>query len=214
MPLYTPASTTCTHPAMHPCFAHLKTHAIAACLATLTACASNAPPAPEVLPAGAVAIPLQNPSLNGDAQGRFAGWTLHEHMRGNSYTFVADATNAHSAPSSARIRRHGDEFFGLMQQLIPIPASWHGKTARFSGYLRTEGATGTGGALVIQARGSGGSPITHDHMDDHRVTGTQGWKRYSVEVKIPPGATDLQIGAMLQDDGTLWVDDVSLMLLN
>lgn len=199
---------------MHHRWLSLRSTSVAACVVTLAACASNAPPAPETLPAGAIAIPLQNPSFNGDAQGHFPGWTLHEHMRGNSYTFVADAVNAHSAPSSARIRRHGDEFFGLMQQLIPIPASWLGKTARLSGYLRTDGATGTGGALVIQARGSGGSPITHDHMDGRRATGTQGWKRYSVEVKIPPGATNLQVGAMLQDDGSLWVDDLSLVVLN
>lgn len=199
---------------MHQLCARLRIRVLAVVASVLTACAAPTLPPPDALPAGAVAIPLKNPSLNGDTQGRFPGWTLHEHMRGNSYTFVADPVNALSGPSSARIRRHGDEAFGLMQQLIPIPPSWHGKTARLSGYLRTEGATGIGGALVVQARGSGGSPITHDHMDDRRATGTQGWKRYTVEVKIPPSATDLMVGAMLQDDGTLWVDDLSLVLLN
>lgn len=180
----------------------------------LAACASTPATVIEPLPPGAVAVALNNPSFNADAQGRFPGWTLHEHNRGESYTFVADAANAHSAPTSARVQRHGVEFFGLMQQLIKIRPEWYGKTARLSGYLRTEGAVGTGGALVIQARNSGSSPLAHDHMDDRRVTGTQGWKRYAVEVKIPTGAAEIQVGAMLQDDGTLWVDDLTLILLD
>lgn len=166
-----------------------------------------------MLPAGAIAVPLYNPTFNADAKGNFPGWLAQEHMRGNSYTFVADTANAHSAPTSARIRRHGDEFFGLLSQLIRVQPTWIGKKARLSGYLRTEGATGTGGALVVQAQGSGGSPITHDHMDERRVTGTKSWQRYSVEVAIPQGSYWLQTGAMLQDDGTLWVDDLSLMVL-
>lgn len=174
--------------------------------------ASSPPPAVEVLPAGAIVVPLKNPSFNADAQGRFVGWTAHEHNRGNSYTFVADTANAYSAPSSARIQRYGDEFFGLLRQLIPMQQSWVGKKARLSGYLRTEGATGSGGALVIQARVSG-SPIAHDHMDAHRATGTRDWKRYTVEITLPANASELQVGAMLQDDGTLWVDDLSLILL-
>ena len=177
--------------------------------------ASQPPQATPAIAAGAgTPVALVNPSFEVDAQGRFTGWKAHEHMRGNSYTFVADTSRPRSGPTSLRIRRHGDEFYGLMNQKIKVQPEWFNKTVRLAGYLRTDGATGTGGALVMQARGGGDEIMAHDHMDDRRVTGTQDWKRYTVDMKVPPHAYWLQVGVMLQDDGTMWADDLSLTVLD
>ena len=63
---------------------------------------------------GRTVVPLKNPSFDPDATGRMVGWSRIEHARGKSYYFVADPENAHSAPASARITRHGPEFFGAL----------------------------------------------------------------------------------------------------
>ena len=67
---------------------------------------------------GRTVVPLKNPSFDPDATGRMVGWSRIEHARGKSYYFVADPENAHSAPASARITRHGPEFFGALDQRI------------------------------------------------------------------------------------------------
>ena len=65
----------------------------------------------------------------------------------------------------------------------------------------------------MQARNGSDGVMLHDHMDGRRVRGDQDWQRYSVEMKIPPGAWALQVGVMLEDDGTLWADDLALHLM-
>ena len=187
---------------------------LAAGLATLLVACSGGTTVPEVqLPAGQP-IALKNPSFNADAQGRFADWASVEHNVGNSYSFVADAEDAHSAPSSARIRRHGPEIFGLLEQTMRVQPAWFGKTVRLSGYLKTAGASGGGGSLVLQARDSGGLALVHDHMDNRKVKGDQGWKLYTAQVKVPTGAWAIQVGVMLEDGGTLWADDLVLELMD
>ena len=176
----------------------------------LAGCAS-APGTPDLPPGEPVE--LNNPSFAPDAQGQLTGWNALEHNAGKSYSFVADRQAPRSAPASARINRHGPEFFGVLEQRVRIKPEWVGKTARLSGYIKTAGATGTGGALVLQARSGGDGILAHDHMDDRRVRGDQDWRRYTAQVKITPGTWWLQVGVMLQDDGTLWADDLALHIL-
>ena len=163
---------------------------------------------------GRTVVPLKNPSFDPDATGRMVGWSRIEHARGKSYYFVADPENAHSAPASARITRHGPEFFGALDQRIKADPAWIGKTARLSGYLKTQGATGVGGALTLQITDGRGNTLVHNYMDNRRVRGDQGWKHYSVEVKLPPQTYYVNVGPMLEEDGTLWADDMVLEILD
>ena len=56
----------------------------------------------------------------------------------------------------------------------------------------------------------GGSFLAHDFMTRSRVRGAADWQRYSIELKLPPATTRLELGAMLEGAGTLWVDDFEL----
>lgn len=160
------------------------------------------------------AISLKNGSFNPDNQGKMNAWATIEHASGNSYTFVADPENAFSAPSSARIRRHGSEPFGLLQQSIIIHPTWHNKTAQLSGLLKSENINGAGGALILRADDGSGKILTWNFMQNARVIGTQDWKRYTIELKIPPTAYSLKVGVMLEDGGTLWADDLAIELID
>lgn len=182
--------------------------------AALAACAAPAGPRPSTLPPGREAIPLANPGFTPDAAGRIPGWTMLEHMTGNSYTFVPDTKFALSPPASVRIRRHGREFYGVMDQRVRVKPEWANRTVRLSGWLRSEGATGTGGALVLLVRDGSDQILAAEQMDGRRVRGTQDWQQYAVQAKLPPGAWWLQVGTMLQDDGTLWADDLKLELMD
>ena len=159
-------------------------------------------------------INLKNPSFNPDQQGKLNAWIAIEHGSGNSCTFVADPENALSIPSSARIRRHGSEPYGLLQQSIGVHPSWHNKTARLSGSLRGVDISGAGGALVLRADDGSGQILAWNFMQNARVKGTQDWKRYTIELKIPSSAYSLIAGVMLEDGGTLWADDLTIELID
>lgn len=161
-----------------------------------------------------IIIKLKNPSFDPDSQGKISTWSQAEHSTGNSYTFVADSENALSIPSSARIRRHGSEPYGTLEQLIRVHPLWHNKTVRLTGWLRSDGISGTGGALILRAEGGSGQILDSNFMENARVKGTQDWKRYSIELKIPPSSFHLLVGVTLIDGGTLWADDLSIELID
>jgi hypothetical protein len=159
-------------------------------------------------------VPLVNATFTPDAQGRVPGWTALEHNVGQSYTFVSDTQYAISPPASVRIRRHGREFYGMLDQRVTIKPEWVNRTARLSGYLRTQGATGEGAALVLMARDGSDQILAVEMMNGRRVRGDQDWKQYEVQVKLPPRTYALQVGVMLQDDGAMWADDLKLELVD
>lgn len=184
-------------------------------LALLAACGSSDDLPPVTLAPGLWSIPIANPGFDADAAGKLTGWTALEHNGGTSYTFTADATiYARSAPTSLRIERKGIEFFGLMEQRLRVQPEWIGHTVRLSGFVRTRGATGTGAALVLVARDGGDQILDAQQMDDRRVRGDQDWQQVAVQLKVPANGWWLQIGAMLQDEGILWVDDLAVELLD
>ncbi len=180
---------------------------LAGCATGETAPTSNLPPGKE-------SIPIANPGFAPDAAGKLAGWTALEHNVGNSYTFVPDTEFFVSAPASARIRRHGPEFFGILDQRVRMQAAWAGRTLRLSGYLRTRGASGVGAGLVLVARDGSDQIVAVDQMDGRRVTGDSDWKQYAAQVKVPANAWWIQVGVMLQDSGTVWADDLALDLMD
>ena len=159
-------------------------------------------------------ITIANPSFVADAAGELAGWHKIEHASGNSYAFTADTRSPLSKPSSLRIHRHGGEAFGLLEQRVAAPSAWQGHTVRLSGSLKTAGATGGGGALVLQARTGSDAILAHDHMDDRRLKGDQGWKKVSVQLKLPQQTRQLLVGVMLEEGGTLWADDLVLEVID
>ena len=181
-----------------------------------------APPAATAAPVSAASaaavkrgpVTMANPSFLADAAGELTGWHKIEHASGNSYTFTADTKSPLSKPSSLRIHRYGGEAFGLLEQRVTAPPAWEGHTVRLSGSLKTTGATGGGGALVLQARTGSSVILAHDHMDDRRLKGDQGWKKVSVQLKLPPQTRQLLVGVMLEEGGTLWADDLVLELLD
>jgi len=130
------------------------------------------------------------------------------------YEFTVDNVDAYSSPSSARIRQVQVEDFGVLDQTIAVPECWRGQRARLTGYLRTAAADGVGAGLVMQTVSPDGGIQTWNHMNDARVRGTQPWRRYQIELPIPANAERLRVGVMLEEQGTLWADDLSLEIIH
>lgn len=185
------------------------------CVAALALGACAAPSAP-VAPAAPAATPVAivNPGFDSDRPGHDdhpEGWVASQHAGDKSYEFVTDAAVRRGGSRSFRIRNIGPEPYGAVHQAVPI-GQMRGRTVRLTGWMRTEGASGEGAMLTLRAL-IGGAIAAHKFMDDPPLTGTRDWQQYSITLAVPTYADTLDFGAMLVGKGTLWFDDVSLVVL-
>jgi len=203
------------------------------CVAALAlgACATPVPPAapvstapavPVSAPAASATVPslppgtpvaIVNAGFDSDRPGiddNPEGWATSQHAGDKSYEFVTDAQIRRSGTRSFKIRNTGSEPYGAIHQAVPA-AGMRGRNVRLSAWLRTDAANGEGAMLTLRALG-GGSIAAHKFMDD-AVTGTRDWRQYAITLAVPANTDVVDIGAMLVGKGTLWFDDVVLVVL-
>ena len=122
-----------------------------------------------------------------------------------------DTAEPRSGARSLRIDNVGPEPYGAIAQIVD--ARPHaGKVARLSGWLRTRDANGTGAGLTVLVM-QGGATLAQNFMLDAPVKGTTGWTRYTITLPVNQGADRIEVGAMMQGRGSLWLDDVELEFL-
>jgi len=180
--------------------------AVVSC-AALAACAT--PPA-----SNAPGVALVNPGFESTAPGRSddaaPGWFTFEHAIEPSYRFTVDTANPHSGERSMRIDNTGPDVYGAVAQSIdgkPLA----GKRARLSGWLRTHEAS-QGGAMLTLTALVNGALVAYNHMSEAPVKGSTAWTRYTITLTIPARVERVEVGAMLQGKGSLWLDDVELSI--
>ena len=198
-------ATTATAPAVAPATAPVAT--------TSPAAAAPVAPAPAaVAPTRGVA--LVNPGFESaqvTTRGEPDGWFSFQHAGDVSYRFVVDTAEPRSGARSLRIENVGPEPYGAIAQIVDARPHT-GKVARLSGWLRTCDASGAGAGLTVLAS-QGGATMAQNFMLDAAVKGTTGWTRYTITLPVPQGAERIEVGAMMQGKGALWLDDVELEFL-
>ena len=171
----------------------------------LAACASP-PPAPA---AASLSAALVNPGFESSAvsgRGDPEGWFSFQHAIEPSYRFFVDTADPHGGARSLRIDNTGPDVYGAIAQ--SVDATLHaGKVARYSAWLRTRD---TQSAALTLVTFKGGATLSNNVMADAAVTGTTPWTHYTITLAVPAGADRIEIGAMLQGKGSLWLDDVEL----
>ena len=101
--------------------------------------------------------------------------------------------------------------FGTLFQQIRADV-YRGQRIRYSGWIRTAHVGGEGVGLWI--RGDGVNIGTFDNMTGRRLTGTNDWKHASIVVDVPPGTVGLAYGVLLVGPGVIWVDDLTLEIVD
>lgn len=142
------------------------------------------------------------------ARGDPEGWFSFQHAGNVSYRFVVDVAEPRSGARSLRIDNVGPEPYGAIAQVVE-GAPHVGKVARLSGWLRTRDASDAGAGLTLLVLQSGNT-LAHNFMSDTAVKGTTSWKRYTITLPVGNGADRIEVGAMMQGRGSLWLDDVEL----
>ena len=168
-------------------------------------------------PAAAQAKPiaLANPGFESrepGTRGAPHGWWKLQHAGPESYVFVLDAVEPHGGERSLRVANTGPEPFGTILQKVAA-APYRGQTVRFAAWIRTEAAKGNrygaGAGLMLHGM-RGGYPTARASMRKDAVSGTTGWKRYELTLKVPNDADDIEVGLTLYGQGTAWLDDAEL----
>jgi AraC-like DNA-binding protein len=85
-----------------------------------------------------------------------------------------------------------------------IPYNFKGKRIKVSAYMKTENVSDQGwGGLYIRV-----DPfVDFINMRSHNITGTTDWTKYELEVDINDDAYSFSFGAMIADQGKIWVDN-------
>jgi hypothetical protein len=140
--------------------------------------------------------------------GIIPGWIVSQHAGPLSYEMVVDDQVHAEGHASFRIKRVRAQVYGRIAQRVPIH-NLDGKTVEISAMLKTEEVGNKG--IVVQLTQEG---RTTERATTDPVTGTQDFKQVTVQMKIAPGASELEVAATLRDAGTAWLDDVRVRVID
>lgn len=139
-----------------------------------------------------------------DTSGAPSGW--HEWMPPVRW----DGAEAHGGRASARIERDSTSANDFSAFSRVIPADARGDTLELRGWIRTRGVTGFAG---IWLREDGrGSTLQFDNMENRQIAGTTPWTQYRIRLPLDQQARTLVFGGLLVGMGTVWVDDMELLV--
>jgi hypothetical protein len=153
-----------------------------------------------------------------DASDGNSAWTFIQHAGEESFEFAIDKDVAKQGKKSLRIRRTGNQPFGLASQKIRADR-FLGKRVRFSGYVRLENVepygtgvlrTFSGAALMLRINGASGTILFLDDMRNRPLRGNSDWKQVSLEADVPLEAATIEFGPVLSGSGTVWFDAATL----
>ena len=140
-----------------------------------------------------------------DPAGGFAGWWTRP-----PGTIFADSLVAHGGRYAARLAREpkspGD--FSTVGRSTPI--TFQGDTVEIRGWLRTDEVEDFAG-LWMREDGPGGT-LQFDNMQERRLSGTKPWSEYRVALPLDRNARKVFYGALVAGRGTLWADDLRLLV--
>lgn len=135
---------------------------------------------------------------------------LSQYRISKNSDFVHGGQNACLIESTAA----SDTFNGIVQSITA--SKYLGKRILLSAYIKSDNIKGRG-AIWMRADSDSGI-VSFDNMSlgklDKSVKGTTDWKRYDIVLDIPVNAQDIHIGAFLSGSGKMWLDDLSLTIVD
>jgi C-terminal processing protease CtpA/Prc len=134
-----------------------------------------------------------------------AGWS-----GGPPETLFADSLLVHSGRGAGRIERSAESAGQFSTFTMSLPVTFSGETLELKGWLRTEGVVGFAG-LWLREDGPAGS-VQFDNMQRRSLSGSTDWTEYRIPLPLDERARTVFLGALLVGEGTVWVDDLELLV--
>ncbi len=141
------------------------------------------------------------------------GWWTH----GAGYEIALDSVAPPGARRALRIAaRTGDAApaptaFGVAapNAVLP-PAVAAGHVVHLSAAVRTRDVARGYAGLWVRADGANGAMLALDNMGDRGVTGTTGWTRCEITMRVGSNATQVVLGVLHPGDGTAWFGPLTI----
>ncbi len=143
-------------------------------------------------------------------EGAGEGETLHGWGGGPAETIHFDSTIVHGGSGAARLERDADSPGGFTTITKRLEIDFSGQWIELRGFLRTEGVNRYAGLWLRQDGPSG--ELQFDNMHDQGLRGTTGWTEYTIRLPLDKNAGELFFGALVGGEGTIWVDDLQLLV--
>ena len=126
-------------------------------------------------------------------------------------TVFVDGDVVHGGRWAARLERApdlGGQPFSTLTRSIPV--DFAGTTIEWRGFLRSENVSDFMGLWMRQ---DGDVPnLAFATMQPQQIRGTNDWKEYSIQFRLHPEARQLFLGVLLGGTGTVWADDLRLLV--
>ena len=125
-------------------------------------------------------------------------------------TVSVDGATVHGGRWSARLERTAasPQRFSTITKAIPLDVA--GSVIEWRGYLRSEDVSDYMGLWLRQ---DGDAPnLAFVSMQPRRVQGTNDWAEYSISMPRHADATQLVFGVLISGTGTVWADDLRLLV--
>ena len=156
---------------------------------------------------GATEIPLKNADFEQAIKGpRIPGWSRTQHAGVGAYEVSSDTASFSQGKQSLRMRRTTEQVYGLIMQRVESD-SLAGKQVELVASLKTAKVGKKGWVMLLNFK-------NHNNVIDQvraaPLVGNTKWKDVTIRKLAPPNTTAIEVGFMLLDGGTGWIDNVRL----
>ena len=186
---------------------------LAGLLVSLPCAAATKDAAKGAAKAPAKEIAFLNPGFEEAPQGKkIPGWRKSMHAGENVFEFDVVEDVAAKGQRSFRLRREGEQIYGALDQTIPAEPLL-AKAVEVTLQVRSKdlGPKGFYPFLNLTLRSGG---LAGEQVRGETITGTlDKWKTIKMKIDVPYGVQGLQLGLLLDDEGTVWVDDVTVRVV-
>jgi hypothetical protein len=155
-------------------------------------------------------VPLPSGSSCAATTEAIAAWSLggtgtSQYQSGFDTTMTCNSgPSLHLASSTATASDFGE----MGNERMPGPP-WLGQRLRLTGWIQSSAVTGWAG-LWMRVDSATQSAVAFDNMQCRSISGTTGWAQYEVVLDVPVDADRVAYGILLSDAGEVWLDGVSL----
>ncbi|MBL8209952.1 MAG: hypothetical protein JNK87_04540 [Bryobacterales bacterium] len=141
---------------------------------------------------------------NGLAGEMPSGWQIF------SPGIVLDDRTFHSGRLAARIDRSATSTGQFSFGIVSIPIDFTGRIIEVRSFIRTQNVSNS--VAVYGSQTNGPTSLAFATTQGQGVRGTTEWKQYSASAALVPGATTLTVGILLNGTGTVWFDDIEILV--
>jgi hypothetical protein len=116
----------------------------------------------------------------------------------------------HTGRPSVRLRRDAQSPSNFSVITRKLPVDFSGGAVELRGYLRLKDVSGSAGLWLRQD--GHGQMLSLENMQSRQLKDTHDWAQYSITLPIDPRAEQLLFGVLMSGTGTLWADDLELLI--